>query len=151
MTLGKDSRRSETAQIHPRIARSLVLELKRQARQRRTPESGIVEAALKTFLSQTEHEAVIDRRLNKLQKQLEKMRREQQILLETVATFVKVYLAHTPEIPDLQKPFSEEKGLQRFERFIGIIANAFENETLFREAINERILTEKDFEREVLQ
>ena len=150
MTLGKDSRRSETAQIHPRIARGLALELKRQARQRRTPESGIVEAALKTFLSQTEHEAVIDRRLNKLQKQLEKMRREQQILLETVATFVKVYLAHTPEIPDTQKSLSEEKGLRRFERFIGIIANAFENETLFREAIDERIMTEKDFEKEVV-
>ena len=150
MTLGKDNHRSETTQIHPRIPRGLALELKLQARKRKIPESGITEAALRIFLSQTEHEAVIDRRLNKLQKQLEKMTREQKILLETVATFVKVYLAHTPEIPDAQKSFSEEKGLVRFERFIRLISNAFENETLFMEAIDERIVKEKDFEKEVV-
>lgn len=145
MTLGRDTRRSETSQIHSRISRSLVLELKLQARRRKTSVSDIVEAAVMTFLNQTEHEAVIDHRMDKHQKQLEKVSREQQILLETMATFVKVYLAHTPEFPEAQKALLEEKGLKRYEKFIGLVAHAFENEILFRETIEERIMTKKDF------
>lgn len=145
MTLGRDTRRSETTQINPRIARSLVLELKLQAKRRRTSVSDIVEAAVVTFLNQTEHEAVIDHRMDKLQKKLEAMNLEQKMLLETLVTFIKVYLAHTAEFPEAQKPLLEEKGLKRFEKFIGLVAQAFENEVLFREKIEERILTQKDF------
>lgn len=145
MIPGRSSRRSETTQIHPRISKGLVSELKLQARRRRTSETDIVEAAVKTFLDQTEHESVIDRRLNKLQEQSEKMSREHQVLLETLATFVKVYLAHTPEVPEAQKPFLEEKGLKRFDQFIGLVAQAFEDQILFRERIEDRILTKEDF------
>ena len=151
MTPAKDTPRSVTTQIHPRITKGLVSEIKLEARRRRTSGSDIVEAAIKTFLNQTEHEAVIDHRLDKLQKQLEKMRLEQQILLETMATFVKVYLAHAPEVPETQKQSAEEKGLKRFERFTELIAHAFENETLFRGVIEEKIMTPKDFEKEAVK
>ena len=151
MSLGKKNRRFETLKISPRIAKNLVFELKLQAKQRRTTESGLIEAALRTFLSQTEHESVIDRRLNKVQEQNEKIKLEQRILLETLAAFVKTYFMHTVEIPYAQKLFSEEKDLVRFEQFMVIIANAFKNETLFMEVIDERIVTEKDSGNEVIQ
>lgn len=138
MISGKDNRRFETKQIHPRIDKELVQELKRESRQRKKPESVIVEAALKIFFSQTEHEAVIERRLNKLQIQSEKLLEEQQCLLETLATFVKVYLAHTPAIPDSHKAASEEGAVQRFERFVQLVSRALENKTLFKNAIEEQ-------------
>lgn len=145
MKFGKSPRRSETTQIHPRISKALAPELKLEARRRRTSKSDIVDAALKTFLNQTEHESVIDRRLNNLQEQLERITREQKMLLETLATFIKVYLAHTAEFPEAQKPLLEEKGLKRFEKFMGLLAHTFDNETLFGEAIKERIMNQKDF------
>ena len=132
-------------QIHPRVSSPIANELKRQAKQRDTPESAIVEAALKTFLSQTEHEAVIDRRLNKLQKQIERLSQDQQITLETLATFAKVYLIHTPELPLEQKKSAEDNGANRFEKFVRLISRAMSNKHLFREAVDERIVQESDF------
>lgn len=148
MSLRDKNRRFETIQISSRIAKDLVLELKRQAKQRQTTESSILEAALETFFNQTEHASVIDRRLNKLQEQNGEMKRELQILLETVATFVKVYLAHTPEIQASQKQLFEENSLPRFERFIRLIVRSLENETLFRQAIDEKMMPHQDFNRE---
>lgn len=145
MSLKNKNRRFETTKICPRIANGLVLELKQQAKQRKTTESSLLEAALKTFLSQTEHESVMDRRLNKIQSQNEEIRREQQILLETLAAFVKVYLGHTPEIPESQKRLAEENALERFKRFATLVSSAFENETWFGETVKERIMAKKDF------
>lgn len=129
MSPGKDKRRFETQQIHPRIAKELVQELKRESRQRKKPESVIVEAALKIFLSQTEHEAVIERRLSTLQNQIERLLQEQQCLLETLTTFVKVYLVHTPAIVDSQKSSAEQGAIERFDRFIELVARGLERKT----------------------
>lgn len=147
MTSDKTPRRSQTTQIHPRVSKTLVLELKLQARRRRTSVSNIIEAAVMTFLNQKEHESVIDRQLEKLQDQNGKIKRELQILIETQAAFMKVYLAHTPEIPESQKRAAEENSLRRFERFIALVANTFKDEQLFQEAVEEKILTKEDFGR----
>ena len=73
------------------------------------------------------------------------MRHEQQIHIETLATFVKVYLAHTPEIPEGQKRALESRSAERFERFIDVVAKAFEKENQFREAVEEKAMTVGDF------
>lgn len=133
------------AKIHLRVSESLAKELKSQAKLRNTSRDAIAEAALKTFLSQTEHQAVIDRRLNKLQRQNEKLAQDIQILLETVATFAKIYLVHTPEIPLEQKKRMEDKGADRFEKFVHLISRAMQNDHLFRSVIDERIMEKQDF------
>lgn len=136
---------NKKTRIQPKISTAIARELKRTAKMRNVAENAIVEAALKTFLSQTEHEAVIDRRLNKLQRQIEKLTQEQQIVLETLANFAKVYLVHTPEIPLEQKVYAEEKGAERFEKFVNLISRALSRKHLFREAIDERVMEAREF------
>ncbi|MBL4819113.1 MAG: hypothetical protein JKY15_07815 [Deltaproteobacteria bacterium] len=58
---------------------------------------------------------------------------------------MKVYLAHTPEIPEGQKKSLESRSADRFERFIDVVAKAFEKESLFKEAVEERVMTLRDF------
>jgi len=136
---------NKKTRIQPKISSTIANELKRHARLRNVAENAIVEAALRTFLSQTEHEAVIDRRLNSMQRQIEKLAQEQQIVLETVANLAKVYLIHTPEIPLEQKKYAEEHGAERFEKFVNLISRALANKHLFREAIDERVMEARDF------
>lgn len=132
-------------QLNSRVPTALASELKLQARLRNTTESLIVESALKTFLGQTEHQAVIDKRLNKLQKQLDDLAREQQLTLETLATFAKVYLIHTPEIPNSQKEQAEDFGMKRFNKFIQLISKALSSRRLFRDAVDDQIMEESDW------
>jgi len=141
----------ERKRVYSRISASVSSELKRVSAQRGVPECAIVEAALKTFLSQTEHEAVIAKRLNRLQRQYERIHRDQRVLIETLATFVKVYLAHTPAIPEEKKKEMEKKAGIRFDRFVQILSRTFENSDSFLAQMDEKVLSLSDFEHGDLQ
>ena len=138
-------KKSKNQQVCLRLPTHIIDELRRTARMRRTSQSAIVETALKNLLSETEHGDVVERRLNRLQRQYEGMRGEQKMLLETLATFIKVYLTHTPAISSGQKQEAESLGAQRFERFVQIIQGALGSEQGFADLLSEQVFEEDDF------
>lgn len=131
------------------VPKYIAAELRRTATMRRTTISAIATAAFKETLENSEGDSVIDKRLNRLQRQYERTHREQQILTETLASFVKVYLAHTPIISDEQKADAERYGAERFEKFLGIIRRAFTENHTFVEMVEEKEFTEEDFKESV--
>jgi len=83
--------------------------------------SAIVAAALASFLSPEgadRREAAIARRLDKLQKQGERFGRDQMILIETLALFIRVYLSVSTPIPEGHQEAARAQGKARFEQFI---------------------------------
>ncbi len=91
------------------------------AAMKRLSRSSIVAAALASFLSPeggARREAATARRLDKLARQFERLERDQTILIETVALYVRYYLSVTTPIPEEHQDAARAQGRGRFERFI---------------------------------
>lgn len=92
---------------------------------KRVPKSGIVAAALASYLSPDggdRREALIAKRLQKLSDTFERMERDQAILIETLALFIRHHFAITPAIPEAQQDAARAQGRARFEQFIEQLA-----------------------------
>lgn len=83
--------------------------------------SAIVGAALASLLAAGDSErpdAVLLRRLDRLTRQLDKLERDQNILIETVSLYVRYYLSVTPPVPEGQQDAARAQGKARFQQFI---------------------------------
>ena len=83
--------------------------------------SNIVAAALASFLSPDgadQREAVIARRLERLTHQLDLLERDQTILIEAVALFIRHYLTVSTPVPPEHQEAVRAQGRARFEQFV---------------------------------
>lgn len=87
--------------------------------------SAIVAAALGSFLSPEgadRREAAIARRLDKITAQFERLTRDQTILVETVALFVRHQLSVTAPLPESHQEAARAQGRARFQQFVEQLA-----------------------------
>jgi len=83
--------------------------------------SSIVAAALASFLSPDgadQREAVIARRLDRLTHQFDLLERDQTILIEAVALFIRHYLTVSTPVPPAHQEAVRAQGRARFEQFV---------------------------------
>ncbi len=87
--------------------------------------SSVVAAALASFLSPEgadRREAAIARRLDKIANQFERLSRDQTILIETLALFIRYQLSVTAPIPAAHQEVARAQGRARFQQFIEQLA-----------------------------
>jgi hypothetical protein len=92
---------------------------------KRVPKSGIVSAALASYLSPDggdRREALIAKRLERLTHTFERIERDQTILIETLALFIRHHFAIAPTVPEAQQDAARAQGRARFEQFIEQLA-----------------------------
>src|SRR5258707_15484727 len=83
--------------------------------------SSIVEAALISFLSPDgagRTEAAFTRRLDRLSRQVQRLERDVTIGTETLALFIRFWLAITPPLPADAQSSAQVKGRERYESFV---------------------------------
>jgi hypothetical protein len=83
--------------------------------------SSIIAAALSSFLSPDSgdrREAAIAKRLDRLSNQFSKLERDQYILIETVALYVRYFLTVSTPVPESHQDAARAQGRARFEQFI---------------------------------
>ena len=83
--------------------------------------SAIVAAALSSFLSPEgadRREAVIAKRLDRLTHRFERLERDQTILIETVALYVRYYLSVSIPVPESHQEAARAQGRARFAQFV---------------------------------
>jgi len=83
--------------------------------------SSIVAAALASWLSPDaadKREAAMAKRLDRLSRQFEKLERDQNILIETVALYVRYYLTVSTPLPESHQEAARAQGRLRFEQFV---------------------------------
>ncbi|HEL5339961.1 TPA: ribbon-helix-helix protein, CopG family [Stenotrophomonas maltophilia] len=83
--------------------------------------SSIVAAALASWLSPDagdRREAAIAKRLDRLSRQFEKLERDQNILIETVALYVRYYLTVSTPVPEAHQDAARAQGRARFAEFV---------------------------------
>jgi hypothetical protein len=83
--------------------------------------SSIVAAALSSWLSPDagdQREAAIAKRLDRLSRQFEKLERDQNIEIETLALFIRYFLTVSTPIPETRQEAARAQGRARFEQFV---------------------------------
>ncbi len=104
--------------------------------------SGIVAAAIASFLSPEgadRREAAIARRLDKLQSQGERMGRDQAILIETLALFIRLYLSVSTPVGEAHQEAARAQGKARFEQFITQLGRDLQRGSSFVKTLHEEI------------
>jgi hypothetical protein len=103
--------------------------------------SSVVGLALQWYLSPEngdEREAAIAKRLDRIHRQFEKLERDQNVLIETVALFVRYFLTISPVVPGSQQDAARAEGSQRYQRFITHLAQHLQKDnSLVREIYDE--------------
>jgi predicted transcriptional regulator len=115
-------RTKHTFRLPPDIAGNLA----DYAARKRVPQALIVETALASYLSPDgadRLEAALGRRLDRLNRQMERLERHAAISNEALALFVRFWLTHTPPLPDT----AQAKGKERYEGFIEALGRRLAN------------------------
>lgn len=100
---------------------ALTADLDRLARKPGASKSGIVADALRTYLARgatSEVDAVLKVRLDRFSRALGRVERNQEILLETLALYVRWQLTVTTPLPESQQAAARAAGEARFQSFI---------------------------------
>jgi len=123
--------------------------LRRLAAMKGETQSAIVAAALSSFLSPDgadRREAVIISRLDRLSNQFDRLERDQTILIETVALFVRYTLSVSAPIPEAHQTAARAQGRARFNQFIDQLGRHLQRGgSLVRQVHQEIIPDENDF------
>jgi len=83
--------------------------------------SSIVAAALAAWLSPVsgdQRETAMAKRLDRLSRQFERLERDQNILIETVALYVRYYLTVSTPVPEAHQEAARAQGRLRFSQFV---------------------------------
>lgn len=110
--------------------------LKKLAVMTRLSKSAIVAAALSAYLGLdgADGHSGTGKRLERVSVQLERLERDQAILIETLALFIRHHFAITPPIPEGHQDAARAQGKLRFEQFIEQLARHLQRgQSLVRE------------------
>ncbi len=87
--------------------------------------SAVVAAALASFLSpdgEDQREAAIAKRLDRLSRQFDRLERDQNVLIETTALYVRYFLTVSIPVPEGQQEAARAQGRGRYMQFIEQLA-----------------------------
>ena len=108
--------------------------------------SSIVAAALWSFLSPDggdRREAAHRQRLDKLTRQFDRLERDQTILIETVALFVRHTLTVSTPIPAVHQEAAVAQGRERFRQFVDQLARRLQQGRSLVKEVHEEIFPDE--------
>jgi predicted transcriptional regulator len=110
--------------------------------------SSVVAAALAAFLSPEggeRREVATAKRLDKLTRQFERLERDQTVLIESMALFIRYYLSVTTPIAEEYQDGARAQGRGRFEQFVDQLARHIQRGgSLVRDVCQEILPTSHD-------
>lgn len=112
------------------------------AARRSQPLSMIAEAAIASFLSPdaAEHnEAAIAKRLDQLDRRMSRLERDMGITVESLAVFIRFWLATTPALPEPAAQAARAKAAERYEAFITALGRRLAKGPKLRQEIAEDV------------
>jgi len=102
----------------------------------------VAEAAIASFLSPDaaeRQEAAITRRLDQVDRRVQRVERDLGIGIETLALFVRFWLTSTPALPESVQAEARAKGIQRYEGFVEALGRRLAKGPRLRQEIPDEI------------
>ena len=112
------------------------------AARRDQPQSMIAEAALASFLSPDvaeRREAVLAKRLDQLDRRMTRLERDVGIAIETLAVFIRFWLATTPALPEPAAQAARAQASDRYGTFVAALGRRLAKGPKLRQEISEDI------------
>ena len=116
------------------------------AARKRVPKALVVETALASLFSPDgadRLEAALGRRLDRLNRQTERLERHTAITNEMLALFIRFWLTHTPPLPDTALPAAQAKGSERFDGFVEALGRRLARANTFADDLTREVDTAK--------
>lgn len=112
------------------------------AARRDRSQSMIAEAAIASFLSPDDaerREAIVVRRLDQIDRRITRMERDVGIAVETLAVFIRFWLATTPALPEPAANAAKAKVGERYEAFITALGRRLAQGPKLRQEVSEDV------------
>lgn len=125
----------------------VMLSLADYAERRHQSRSLVAEAAIASFLSpdSIEHsEATTVKRLDRIDRRMQRLERDIGIAVETMAVFVLFWLATTPQVPDAAQAATRSKARERYVSSLEALGRRLANGPKLRQEIGEDVEAEKE-------
>lgn len=106
------------------LAPDVVRSLADYAEHRRQSRSLVAEAAIASFLSpdsSERREAATVKRLDRIDRRIQRLERDLGISVEMMAIFVRFWLASTPQLPDTLQSATGASARMRYDNFLGAL------------------------------
>ena len=105
--------------------------------------SAVIAAALASFLSPDaadQREASTGKRLDRLSRQFDRLERDQSILIETVALYIRYFLTVSLPVPEGQQDAARAQGRARYAQFIEQLARHIQRGRSLVREIHEEVV-----------
>ncbi|RWD66856.1 MAG: CopG family transcriptional regulator [Mesorhizobium sp.] len=134
--------RKKKVQISVYLDPTIMMMLADYAARRDQSQSMIAEAAIASFLSpdaDERREAAIAKRLDQVDRRLARQERDVGIAIETLAVFVRFWLATTPALPGSAAQAARAKATERYEAFVKALGRRLAKGPKLRQEISEDV------------
>ncbi|MBZ9775150.1 CopG family transcriptional regulator [Mesorhizobium sp. CO1-1-8] len=134
--------RKKKVQISVYLDQAVMVMLADYAARREQSQSMIAEAAIASFLSpdaDERREAAIAKRLDQVDRRLTRQERDIGIAVETLAVFVRFWLATTPALPEPTAQAARAKAAERYEAFVTALGRRLAKGPKLRQEISEDV------------
>ncbi len=135
--------------INIHVSRDVNRLLDQAAKRPNVSKAAIVDAALAAFLSpeaDDRRDAAIIRRLDRMDRRLNRLERDFTVIGETLALHIRYYLTVTPPLPEQDRKAAQALGRERFEYFIEQLAKRLAGgKSLVADVMEEFVAEDGDF------
>ncbi|MEO1304138.1 MAG: CopG family transcriptional regulator [Pseudomonadota bacterium] len=135
--------------IHTYISETNFVRLHAEAKKPGQSLWSVVDDALKAYLggdADRQKEALVARRLDRLTRQFDRLERNDTVLGETLALFIRYFLMVTPQLPANQLDAARAKGDQQFDQFLEQLGRDLQSgKRLLQRAVDDVIADETSF------
>ncbi|MFG1265386.1 MULTISPECIES: CopG family transcriptional regulator [Xanthobacter] len=134
--------RKKKAQISVYLDPTTMSLLADYAARRGQPQSLIAEAAIASFLSPDaaeQREATIAKRLDQMDRRMARLERDLGISVETLAVFVRFWLATTPALPEPAAQAARAKAGERYEAFVAALGRRLAKGPTLTQEVSEEV------------
>lgn len=109
-------------QIHPFVSYDVYRRFRVYCARRGVSQAAVVETAIRQYLDQSSDPALIMRRLDRSGRRLERIRREVELLSEFVSVWVRLWLAHTPQLPEAARTAAQSSAAKRYQQILEFVS-----------------------------
>ncbi|MBN9434396.1 MAG: CopG family transcriptional regulator [Bosea sp.] len=138
----QESTRKKKIQISVYLDPPVMKGLADYAARRDQPQSLIAEAAIASFLSpdaDERREAAVTKRLDQIDRRMTRLERDVGIAVETLAVFIRFWLATTPALPEPTAQAARAKAGERYDAFVTALGRRLAKGPKLRQEISEDI------------
>jgi hypothetical protein len=135
--------RSERVRLQPYVDAPLAKQLAAYSAAMGTTTSFVVQAALHQYLDRTDDKTLLLGQFARLRRACDRTQRDLELHMEAFAVYVKLWFAHTPQIPDRAKDFARREAESRFAEFQEYLVEQFQGGRRFVDDLPREVIADE--------